>query len=70
MPAPAISSARSRRETEVLAAAEGCAPVSEIARTVHLSNGTVRNYLPHATARLGTSNRHEAATKARRLGWL
>ena len=51
------------------AAADG-APVDEIARRVHLSAGTVRNYLSSAAAKLGATNRHEAAATARRMGWI
>ena len=50
-------------------AADG-APVEEIALRTHLSPGTVRNYLSSAVAKLGTSNRHEAITVARRQGWI
>jgi two-component system response regulator DesR len=58
------------RETDVLEAAAGGAPVEDIARRVHLSSGTVRNYLSSAVAKLGASNRHEAAATARRMGWI
>jgi two-component system response regulator DesR len=58
------------RETDVLEAAADGAPVEDIARRVHLSAGTVRNYLSSAVAKLGASNRHEAAATARRMGWI
>jgi two-component system response regulator DesR len=58
------------RETDVLEAAADGAPVEDIARRVHLSSGTVRNYLSSAVAKLGASNRHEAAATARRMGWI
>lgn len=58
------------RESDVLEAAEGGAPVDEIAGRVHLSPGTVRNYLSSAAAKLGAANRHEAAATARRMGWI
>ena len=58
------------RETDVLEAAADGAPVEDIARRVHLSPGTVRNYLSSAVAKLGASNRHEAAATARRMGWI
>jgi len=58
------------RETDVLEAAAGGAPVEDIAQRVHLSPGTVRNYLSSAVAKLGAANRHEAATTARRMGWI
>jgi two-component system response regulator DesR len=58
------------READVLEAAAGGAPVEDIAGRVHLSPGTVRNYLSSAVAKLGASNRHEAAATARRMGWI
>lgn len=58
------------READVLEAAAGGAPVEDIAKRVHLSPGTVRNYLSSAVAKLGASNRHEAAATARRMGWI
>lgn len=58
------------READVLEAAAGGAPVEDIARRVHLSPGTVRNYLSSAVAKLGATNRHEAAATARRMGWI
>jgi two-component system response regulator DesR len=58
------------READVLEAAAGGAPVEDIARRVHLSPGTVRNYLSSAAAKLGATNRHEAAATARRMGWI
>ena len=58
------------READVLEAAAGGAPVEDIARRVHLSPGTVRNYLSSAVSKLGATNRHEAAATARRMGWI
>jgi two-component system, NarL family, response regulator DesR len=58
------------READVLDAAADGAQVEEIARRVHLSPGTVRNYLSSAATKLGAANRHEAAAVARRMGWL
>ncbi|WP_181313064.1 response regulator transcription factor [Nocardioides campestrisoli] len=58
------------READVLEAAADAAPVEEIARRVHLSAGTVRNYLSSAAAKLGAANRHEAVATARRMGWI
>ena len=58
------------READVLEAAAGGAPIEDIARRVHLSSGTVRNYLSNAVAKLGAANRHEAAATARRMGWI
>jgi two-component system response regulator DesR len=43
---------------------------AEIARSLGLSVGTVRNYLSDAMSKLGASNRNEAARLAREKGWL
>lgn len=60
----------SDRERQVLRlAAEGMAS-SAIATSLGLSDGTVRNYLSDAIAKLGASNRVEAARTARERGWL
>lgn len=58
------------RETDVLELAADGAPVEEIAQRAHLSPGTTRNYLSNAVAKLGAANRHEAASIARRMGWI
>jgi two-component system response regulator DesR len=58
------------REREVLAVAAPGASVSEIARTLHLSEGTVRNYLSEAIQKLEARNRVEAARLAKEKGWL
>ena len=58
------------READVLELAADGAPVEEIAERVHLSVGTVRNYLSAAVAKLGVNNRHEAVHAARLRGWI
>lgn len=58
------------READVLEYAADGASVDEIARRAHLSPGTTRNYLSAAMAKLGVSNRYEAALKAREKGWI
>lgn len=58
------------READVLELADGGAPVEEIAARVHLSPGTVRNYLSSSVAKLGVANRHEAVRLARSQGWI
>jgi two-component system response regulator DesR len=58
------------READVLALAAEGSPVDEIAERVALSAGTVRNYLSAAVSKLGVTNRHEAAHKARDNGWI
>jgi two-component system, NarL family, response regulator DesR len=58
------------RELDALRAASDGSPVSRIARTLGLSEGTVRNYLSAAVTKLGTDNRHTAVQAAREFGWL
>lgn len=58
------------REREVLAAATHGAGVAEIADTLALTEGTVRNYLSTAIQKLGAHNRVEAAHIAEQKGWL
>ncbi len=43
---------------------------AEIATTLHLSEGTVRNYLSEAIAKLNAANRVDAARIARQKGWI
>jgi len=58
------------RERQVLRlAAEGHSG-ARIASELHLSEGTVRNYLSEAISKLGAENRVEAARIARQKGWL
>jgi len=54
----------------VLAAAAGHDAISEIARGLHLSPGTVRNHLSAAMQKIGARNRAEAVQMAQRKGWL
>ena len=58
------------RERDVLGAAEGGAPVREIASRLFLSPGTVRNHLSSIIGKTHTSTRAEAARAARNAGWL
>ena len=58
------------RERDVLVAARHGATVAEIAATLVLSEGTVRNYLSAAIAKTGTRNRIEATRLADERGWL
>jgi two-component system response regulator DesR len=60
----------SHREREVLVAGQGGASIAEIAQSLSLSEGTVRNYLSSAIQKLEVSNRTEAARVAEDLGWL
>jgi two-component system response regulator DesR len=41
-----------------------------VARQLHLSEGTVRNYLSAAIQKTGARNRAEAVRIAREKGWL
>jgi two-component system response regulator DesR len=60
----------SAREHEVLRlAAEGAEPV-EIAAALHLSVGTVRNYLTTIVTKLNARNRVDAIKTAYDAGWL
>ena len=58
------------RERQVLAATDRGADIPQIARTLFLSNGTVRNHLSSAIQKLGARNRAEAARIAEQKGWL
>ncbi len=58
------------REREVLSAAANGATIEQVARKLHLSEGTVRNYLSTAIKKLEARNRVEAARLAERKGWL
>ena len=58
------------RERQVLRLAGEGRSSGEIARQVHLSEGTVRNYLSEAISKLGAGNRVEAYRMARDAGWL
>ena len=60
----------SDRERQILILAEEGKTNKEIAKTLHLSAGTVRNYLAEATQKLGANNRIEASKIARDNGWL
>jgi two-component system response regulator DesR len=58
------------RERQVLRRAGEGQATGEIAEALHLSEGTVRNYLSEAISKLGAQNRVEAARIAREKGWL
>ncbi|MEV7541815.1 response regulator transcription factor [Streptomyces sp. NPDC089915] len=58
------------REREVLRAAEHGATNAELAASLSLSQGTVRNYLSTAIQKLAARNRAEAIRTAREKGWL
>ncbi|MCK7624137.1 response regulator transcription factor [Streptomyces sp. RS10V-4] len=58
------------REREVLRAAADGSTNAEIAGRLHLSQGTVRNYLSLAIQKTAARNRAEAVRTARDKGWL
>ncbi|WP_344976102.1 response regulator transcription factor [Streptosporangium fragile] len=58
------------RERDALRLAARGAPVAEIAAALHLTEGTVRNYLSNAITKLGATNRITAIRAAQEKGWL
>ncbi|TQS26092.1 response regulator transcription factor [Microbispora sp. KK1-11] len=64
------SSPLTARERDVLRAARQGGTVAEIARSLHLSAGTVRNHLSAAIGKTGAATRAEAALIADEHGWL
>jgi two-component system, NarL family, response regulator DesR len=58
------------RERDVLAASLDGATIAQIAATVYLSEGTVRNYLSACIQKTGARNRTEALRIAEERGWL
>jgi two-component system, NarL family, response regulator DesR len=58
------------RERDVLVAAKTHATAAQIAASLYLSEGTVRNYLSTGIRKLGARNRAEALRIAEEKGWL
>nr|WP_202885745.1 response regulator transcription factor [Kribbella sandramycini] len=58
------------RESDVLRAARAGGTVADVARELHLSEGTVRNHLSAAIGKTGARTRAEAARIAVDNGWL
>ncbi|MCU1684303.1 MAG: desR [Amycolatopsis sp.] len=58
------------REHEVLKSAKDGSTVADIARALHLSEGTVRNHLSAAIGKTGARTRAEAVRLAEERGWL
>lgn len=58
------------RETEILRLASQGADATEIAEALHLSVGTVRNYLTSVVTKLNARNRVDAVRIAAESGWL
>ncbi|WP_346776259.1 response regulator transcription factor [Streptomyces sp. SID10115] len=59
-----------RRELSVLSLAAGGASVAEIANSLHLSHGTVRNYMAAITRKTGARNRIDAIRISQGEGWV
>ncbi|MEV6304308.1 response regulator transcription factor [Actinoplanes sp. NPDC051861] len=60
----------SARELDVLSAAASGKPSAEVAATLHLTAGTVRNYISGILRKTGARNRLEAVRVAEHAGWL
>jgi two-component system response regulator DesR len=58
------------REREVLLAAADGGTVADVARVLHVSEGTARNHLSSAIGKTGARTRAEAARIAEERGWL
>ncbi|SEP63296.1 response regulator transcription factor [Streptomyces radiopugnans] len=58
------------RELSVLSLAAKGATVSEIARRLHLSHGTIRNYMSAITRKTGARNRIDAIRISQGAGWV
>ena len=58
------------RESDVLRSARDGGTVADIARDLHLSEGTVRNHLSSAIGKTGARTRAEAVRLAVDHGWL
>ncbi|GAA2204064.1 response regulator transcription factor [Nonomuraea monospora] len=58
------------RERDALRLAAEGATISRIAAELHLTEGTVRNYLSSAMTKLNAQNRLEAIRTAQQMGWL
>ncbi|MEV4317633.1 response regulator transcription factor [Actinocrispum sp. NPDC049592] len=58
------------RELEILRMAQDDRTATDIARALHLSAGTVRNYISAAMTKLNARNRNHAAAIARDHGWI
>ncbi|MEV6494542.1 response regulator transcription factor [Actinoplanes sp. NPDC051633] len=60
----------SARELNVLSMAASGVPSTEVAAELHLSTGTVRNYISAILRKTGARNRLEAVRLAEGAGWL
>ncbi|MEU4495523.1 response regulator transcription factor [Streptomyces sp. NPDC023998] len=59
-----------RRELSVLSLAAEGASIADIASSLHLSNGTVRNYMAAITRKTGARNRVDAIRISQGEGWV
>jgi two-component system response regulator DesR len=66
----APSNPLSPRERDVLSAASSGVPSDEVAAALHLTAGTVRNYISAILRKTGARNRLEAIRMAEEAGWL
>ena len=64
------SSPLTDREADVLREVEGGGTIADIAHSLHLSQGTVRNHVSSAMLKMDARTRAEAASLARAAGWL
>jgi two-component system response regulator DesR len=64
------SSPLTAREHDVLKSAKDGSTVADVARGLHLSEGTVRNHLSAAIGKTGARTRAEAVRLAEEHGWL
>ena len=64
------SSPLTEREADVLREVEGGGTIADIARSLGLSQGTVRNHVSSAMLKMDARTRAEAASLARAAGWL
>lgn len=58
------------REQEILRLAAGGSSAGEIAEKLHLSYGTVRNYISEILGKLAVKSRIEAVRRAEEKGWI
>jgi two-component system response regulator DesR len=58
------------RERDVLREAKDGSTVADVARALHLSEGTVRNHLSAAIGKTGARTRAEAVRVSEERGWL
>jgi two-component system response regulator DesR len=58
------------RERDVLLRARDGGTVADVAKALHLSEGTVRNHLSAAIGKTGARTRAEAVRLAEERGWL